>query len=264
VRVTPRESLRESVKRYLEAGSTLSKAGRNEVEGLLHDLFDDATSGRERVEDIVEEFAARSRRSAEQLAEMVRAEIRREIAARAARRRDEMIRNLATKGRADLADLVDRVSAIVGDLVNTGRSAASTGVSRAGERWSGHAGPGSAQVDDELDSSAREHTGRPSTTGATGQPPAAEGAATKAAAAKKAAKKAPAKTAAASRGPATVASERAPAKKPAAKSAAAKKAGAAAKAAGPAAKAPPVKKAAAAKRTAVPRPRSGESGPASA
>lgn len=118
----PTDLLAGVLRRGVELGSSLARQGRADLEDMAHGLLGES-EGRERVEDLLEEVAARSRRGAEQLAEAVRSELRRELAARAARRRKELLRSLARRGREDLADVVEGVGSVVTEVLGEIRSA---------------------------------------------------------------------------------------------------------------------------------------------
>ena len=156
--MTPSERLKETIRQYLEIGSPPPvappprRSARRELESVLRELLGGTASSRERVEDLLEEIAARSRRGAEQLTDYVLAEVRKELAARAARRRDEMLRALAARGRSDLADLADRVGSLIGDVLGERRSTPGRSSSSSTEP-TGVAGRdrGANRVDDRLD-----------------------------------------------------------------------------------------------------------------
>src|SRR5580698_1384423 len=102
---TNSDRLRENLRRYLDAGASLSKMSRRELEEMLGEFLHSAAPTREKLEDVVDEVRAAGRRSTEFLADLVRSEVRREVDAAAHRR------------RAELADLVDRASGMLGDLL---------------------------------------------------------------------------------------------------------------------------------------------------
>ncbi len=105
------------------------RAGRQRAEELLRGVARDGEVGRERAdeirergEEIVEDLVARSKRGSEALREMVRAEVRRELDAFVARRVDDVrhgIGSFAKDRRRDLADLIRKAGAILGELGST-------------------------------------------------------------------------------------------------------------------------------------------------
>ncbi len=153
----------------------------DEVDELVRQLLGDNTERRSKAEDLLEELMVRSRRGAEMISALVRAEIRRELEARAARSREE------------LADLFERMAGLVGEHFATGH------LSDWARRW-------------------RESDEGAATAEPTDGPPAGERRPEKAAAKKAAAKKAAAKEAAAG-APAKKAAKKAAAKKAGAKKA---------------------------------------------
>ncbi|HLI14900.1 MAG TPA: hypothetical protein VKV23_02455 [Acidimicrobiales bacterium] len=163
-----REGLRELLKRYLDAGASLSKASRAELEDMVREALRSSAAGRERVEDVLEDLRARSRRGIEQLGEVIRAEVRREFEARAARRRQE------------LADFLERAVALVGEYLGVGRPTTPSASESAATEPAAKKAP------------ARR---APATKAAGGKAPARKAPATKAAARKVSARKAPARSA---------------------------------------------------------------------
>ena len=79
------------------------------MEELVRQLLGDSDERRSKAEDLLEEVLVRSRRGAEIISAFVRAEIRKELEARAARSREE------------LADLFERMAGLVGEHLAAGR-----------------------------------------------------------------------------------------------------------------------------------------------
>jgi polyhydroxyalkanoate synthesis regulator phasin len=65
--------------RYMEAGKEFTETSRKRIEKVAHDLAREGEAGREHAEDWAEEFVQRGRKTAEQLADLVRKEIRAQI-----------------------------------------------------------------------------------------------------------------------------------------------------------------------------------------
>ncbi|MGO8721365.1 MAG: hypothetical protein ACLQRM_01295, partial [Acidimicrobiales bacterium] len=65
--------------RYVEAGKEFTEASRRCLEAVARDLAREGESGREHAEDWAEELLERGRRTAEQLGELVRKEIRHQV-----------------------------------------------------------------------------------------------------------------------------------------------------------------------------------------
>ncbi len=178
------KELKDLVRRSLDAGSALSGLRREDIEAFVRDLMADPAERRDRVEEVAEEFIARSRRSAELLASFVRAEVRRELERRVEQRRSE------------LTDLLNKAVALAGDFL--------------GARTETQAPPASEHMPAPAAESETAAPARP----AVGDQEVAKSAAKTRAAEKRAAKKTPAKKAAAK-----AAASKVPAKKAAAKKA---------------------------------------------
>ena len=95
---------KEAIRHLLDAGSSLSKMSRRELEEAARTLVRNATPTKERIGDALEELRAQSRRGADFVSDMVQSELKRELDA-AGRRR-----------RAELADLFERVAGVFGEF----------------------------------------------------------------------------------------------------------------------------------------------------
>jgi hypothetical protein len=106
--VADSDAFKRTLKRYFDASSdlsaSLSKMTRSDLEHTLRSLTRSDSEARQRVDDVVEELRARSRRGAETLFEVLRSEAQREFDLIVHRRRD------------DLADLADRVTRFAGAM----------------------------------------------------------------------------------------------------------------------------------------------------
>lgn len=185
-----RDGLKEMLKRYAEAGASLSKLTRADLEELARETLRGGGSGRDRVEDLFDEVRTRSRRGVEQLADLVRAEVRREFESRAAKRRDE------------LGEFLERALALVGEYFGPGRYA-NRGDRDATSRPASAAGDGVAPPEPAVTTPATA-----AATKAARATPARKTPAAKAPAKKPAAAKAPAKRPAAAKAPAKKAAGR--------------------------------------------------------
>jgi hypothetical protein len=104
---SPRDNLADLLRRSIEAGRSLPRKSRAEFEAALHDLIADPP-GREHLEDLLEEVRARSRRGVDALVDFVRAEVRREVAREARRRREETMVQMG-QGLEHLGSLFERL-----------------------------------------------------------------------------------------------------------------------------------------------------------
>ena len=175
----------------------------DEVDELVRQLLGDNTERRSKAEDLLEELMVRSRRGAEMISALVRAEIRRELEARAARSREE------------LADLFERMAGLVGEHFATGH------LSDWARRWR-ESDEGAATAEPTDGPPAGERRPEKAAAKKAAAKEAAAGAPAKKAAKKAAAKKAGAKkaggsTLAGKKGAAPSAAKKSPAKKAAKK-----------------------------------------------
>ena len=110
------DALKRNLKRYIESGSALSasfaKMSRSDLEHALRGLTQPGSDARDRVDDLVEELRVRSRRGAEQIIDLVRGELQRELDAALSKRREEL---------ADLAERAIRLAgAVIGYATGSG------------------------------------------------------------------------------------------------------------------------------------------------
>jgi hypothetical protein len=103
------DALKRNLKKYFEAGSTLSasisKMSRADLERALRGVARPGSDAREKVEDTVEEVWVRSQRGAEKLLDLVRTEIYRDF--------DKVV----GKHREELSDLAERATRLFGAVV---------------------------------------------------------------------------------------------------------------------------------------------------
>jgi hypothetical protein len=103
------DALKRNLKRYIDSGSALSasfaKMSRSDLEHALRGLTQPGSDARDRVDDLVEDLRARSRRGAEQIVDLVRGELQRELDAALSKRRE------------DLADLAERAIRLAGAVI---------------------------------------------------------------------------------------------------------------------------------------------------
>jgi polyhydroxyalkanoate synthesis regulator phasin len=90
----------DMLKRYLDAGVAFTKMSRGRAEGIINDLVKAGEVQRGQAQQRVDELVERSRRNTEQLVDMVRTEMRRQLGAM----------GLATK--ADIIRLERRIDAV--------------------------------------------------------------------------------------------------------------------------------------------------------
>jgi hypothetical protein len=104
-----RDRWKQHLKHYLDSGTALSasisKMTRSDLESALRELTHPDSDARQRVDDLLEEVRARSRRGAEQLSDLLRNELQREF---------EM---LSKRRNEDLADIVDRAVHLFGTVI---------------------------------------------------------------------------------------------------------------------------------------------------
>jgi len=233
------------LERYLSAGAAFTQVNRKRAESLVRDLVKEGEVGREHAEEWVEEILARSRRSAEQLTELVRHEVRKQVEQLGLVRSEDvgkLVEGFVAKARAAGEQTMRTVAATAGTARRSGHREARR-VRKDAESVVGSArGRAEGAV-----SAAAAAAAKLSGATRSAKAPASKAPASKVPAAKAAAKKAPAKRAAAKKAPATKA---APAKKAAAP---AKKTAPAKKAAAPARKATAKKAAAPARKATAAR-----------
>ena len=90
----------DMLKRYLDAGVAFTKMSRSRAEGIINDLVKAGEVQRGQAQQRVDELVDRSRRNTEQLVDMVRTELRKQLGAM----------GLATK--ADITRLERRIDAV--------------------------------------------------------------------------------------------------------------------------------------------------------
>ena len=103
------ESLKESFRRFLETRSAFSGMGRSELEQIVSDFLRGDGKGRERFEDLFEEFRARSRKSVDRIGEVIRTEVRKEFDTFSPSRREE------------IGEFLEKLVGLVGDYFGLGR-----------------------------------------------------------------------------------------------------------------------------------------------
>jgi hypothetical protein len=118
---SPRDTLRELLQRSIEAGKSLPKASREELEALARLVAENSAIGRERLEDVLEEVRAQSRRGLDLVGDYLRTELRREAAQAARERRDEVL-EFAGQSVEALGDLLGR---LVHEVIGTPEGARS-------------------------------------------------------------------------------------------------------------------------------------------
>ncbi len=105
-----RESMKDSVRRYLESRSPFSGMTRAELEQVVTEFLRGGDGkNRERVEDVIEEIRARSRRSVDRLSDLVRTEVRKEFESFSPGRREE------------IGEFFERFVGLVGEYFGPGR-----------------------------------------------------------------------------------------------------------------------------------------------
>jgi polyhydroxyalkanoate synthesis regulator phasin len=166
-----KETLKDSVRRYVESTVNLSKMSRADLEKIVGELLHGEGKNRERVEEFLDELRQRSRTSVDRFSEFVRAEVHREFDSLSSTRRDEF------------GEFLERLVALVGEYFGPHRT------HRAGARA---AGP----------TPAEGATAKSAAKKAPAKKAAAKSGAKKAPAKKVPAKKAPAKKAPAKKAPA--------------------------------------------------------------
>ena len=114
-----KESLKDSVRRYVESTVNLSKMSRTDLEKIVGELLHGEGKNRERVEEFLDDLRQRSRTSVDRFSEFVRAEIHREFDSVSSTRRDEF------------GEFLERLVALVGEYFGPHRTR------RAGARGAG-------------------------------------------------------------------------------------------------------------------------------
>ncbi|MGB9111197.1 MAG: hypothetical protein WCF24_00535 [Acidimicrobiales bacterium] len=105
-----RDSMKDSVRRYLEQRSPFSGMTRSELEQVVSEFLRGGDSkNRERVEDVIEEIRARSRRSVDRLTDLVRTEVRKEFESFSPGRREE------------IGEFFERFVGLLGEYFGSGR-----------------------------------------------------------------------------------------------------------------------------------------------
>jgi uncharacterized protein with WD repeat len=104
-----RESMSDSVRRYLEKRSPFAGMTRSELEQVVSEFLRGDSKGRERVEDVIEEIRARSRRSVDRLTDLVRTEVKKEFETFSPSRREE------------IGEFFERLVGLVGEYFGPGR-----------------------------------------------------------------------------------------------------------------------------------------------
>ena len=99
------ERIREVLRHYIDAGTSLAKMNPKEIEAAVRELFDREHPTREKIEDSLEELRARSRRGVDTLLDFVRAEVRREVEVVSQRRREELA-DLFERGLGAFEDFI--------------------------------------------------------------------------------------------------------------------------------------------------------------
>lgn len=105
-----RDSMKDSVRRYLEQRSPFSGMTRSELEQVVSEFLRGGDSkNKERVEDVIEEIRARSRRSVDRLTDLVRTEVRKEFESFSPGRREE------------IGEFFERFVGLLGEYFGSGR-----------------------------------------------------------------------------------------------------------------------------------------------
>jgi len=177
-----KETLKDSVRRYVESTVNLSKMSRADLEKIVGELLHGEGKNRERVEEFLDELRQRSRTSVDRFSEFVRAEVHREFDSVSSTRRDEF------------GEFLERLVALVGEYFGPHRT------HRAGARAAGPTPAEGAAAKSAAKKAPAKKTAAKKT--AAKKTAAKKAAAKKTAAKKTAAKKAPAKKAAAKKAPA--------------------------------------------------------------
>jgi|GEM_PF-29905 len=103
------ESLKDSFRRFLETRSGFSGMNRSELEQMISDFLRGDGKGRERFEDLFEEFRARSRKSVDRIGEIIRSEVRKEFTSVSPSRREE------------IGEFLEKLVGLVGEYFGPGR-----------------------------------------------------------------------------------------------------------------------------------------------
>jgi hypothetical protein len=114
-----KETLKDSVRRYVESTVNFSKMSRPDLERIVGELLHGEGKNRERVEEFVDDLRARSRTSVDRFSELVRAEVHREFDSFSSTRHDEF------------GEFLERLVALVGEYFGPHRT------HRAGARAAG-------------------------------------------------------------------------------------------------------------------------------
>jgi hypothetical protein len=104
-----RESMRDSVRRLLEQRSPFAGMTRADLEQIVTEFLHGDRRSRERVEDLLEEVRAHSRRSVDRLGQLVRTEVRKEFGSFSPARREE------------IGEFFERLVGLVGEYFGPGR-----------------------------------------------------------------------------------------------------------------------------------------------
>ena len=104
-----RESMKDSVRRYLENRSPFSGMTRSELEQFANQFLGGDNKNKERVEDLIEEVRARSRRGVDRLSDLVRVEVKKEFSSFSPSRREE------------IGEFFERLVGLVGEYFGPGR-----------------------------------------------------------------------------------------------------------------------------------------------
>lgn len=177
-----KESLKDSVRRYVESTVNLSKMSRADLEKIVGELLHGEGKNRERVEEFLDDLRQRSRTSVDRFAEFVRAEVHREFDSVSSTRRDEF------------GEFLERLVALVGEYFGPHRTRRA-GTRAAGPTPAENAAAKSAARKDPAKKAAKAPARKAPAKKAAGATPVRKTAAKKAPAKKTAAKKAPAKRA---------------------------------------------------------------------
>jgi hypothetical protein len=104
-----RETMKDSVRRYLENRSPFSGMTRSELEQFITEFLRGDSKNRERVEDLIEEVRARSRRGVDRITDLVRTEVKKEFDTFSPSRREE------------IGEFFERLVGLVGEYFGPGR-----------------------------------------------------------------------------------------------------------------------------------------------
>jgi len=105
------DSVKDSARRRLENRSLFSGWSRSELEQFVSEYLSGDSKKRERVEDLIEEIRARSRRGVDRFTDLVRTEVRKEFGSFSPARREE------------IGEFFERLVGLVGEYFGPGRTA---------------------------------------------------------------------------------------------------------------------------------------------